>query len=92
MAPVFDHNQCLFSDLDNEQLQKPEWFIKKCRPRLGKDFALTAQNLLTDEIRSDLSRLREFSFTQHHTIKAEPERLSALGLIVRLQADNLLSV
>ena len=91
MAPVFDHNQCLFSDLDNEQLLKPEWFIKKCRPRLGKDFILTAQNLLTDEIRSNLLKLRDFSFMQHHTIKAEQERLDALSLIVRLQVDKILT-
>jgi len=84
-------NQCLFSDLDNEQLRKPEWFIKKCRPRLGKDFVLTAKNLLTDEIRGDLLKLRDFSFMQHHSIKAEPERLDALSLIVRSQADNLLT-
>ena len=35
MAPVFDHNRCLFFDLDNEQLLKPELYLKRYRPRLG---------------------------------------------------------
>ena len=91
MAPVFDHNQCLFFDLDNEQLQRPEWFLRKCRPRIGKDFVLMARNLLTDEIRSDLLRLKGFSFTQHDTIKAEQDRLDALSMIVRKQAEGILS-
>jgi len=90
MAPVFDHNRCLFPELDNEQLSKPEYYTAKCRPRLGKDFVLTARNLLTDDIRSDLYLLRDFSFSQHNAIKAEQERLDALSILVRDQAARIL--
>ena len=90
MAPAFDHNRSLFPDLDNDQLSKPEWYLKKCRPKLGTDFVLTARNLLNDRIRSDLEKLRGFSFVQHHAINAEQGRLDALSLIVRTQADMIL--
>ena len=94
MAPVFDHNQSLFPDLDNEQLAKPDWYLKKCRPRLGKSFILTARNLLTDAIRNDLEELKSsrFAFDQHLTINAEQERLDALSAIVKKQAEAILAM
>lgn len=92
MAPVFDHNQCLFPELDNEQLRSPEYYLNKCKPRLGKNFVLTARNLLTDSIRSDLAVLRDFTFSQHSAIKAEQERLDALSMIVRAQVAEILKL
>ena len=91
MASIFDHNQSLFPDLDNGQLAKPDWYLEKCRPRLGKSFVLTAQKLLTDEIRSDLRQMISFSFIQHPVIKAEQERLDALSMIVRKQVEKILA-
>ena len=91
MAPAFDHNRSLFPDLDIEQLSKPDWYLKKCRPRLGTDFVLTARNLLTDEIRMDLAKLKDFCFAQHDSIAAEKERIDALSAIIREQAAIILS-
>ena len=90
MAPIFDHNRSLFPDLDNEQLAKPEWYLEKCRPRIGKSFILTARNLLNDEIRDDLEKLRSFNFVQHPIITAEQERLDALSMIIRKQVEAIL--
>jgi len=90
MAPAFDHNRSLFPELDSDQLSNPDWYLKKCRPKIGTDFVLTARNLLTDEIRVDLEKLRDFSFMQHHTITAEKERLDALSAIVRGQTAMIL--
>ena len=90
MAPIFDHNRSLFPELDNEQLKKPDWYIDRCKPRLGKDFILTARNLLTDDIRSDLRRMTDFCFTQHPAMTAEQDRLDALSAIVREQAKKIL--
>jgi len=90
LAPVFDNNRSLFPDLDNDQLKNPGWYIEKCRPRLGKDFVLNARNLLTDDIRKDLVKLKEFNFTQHNDITVEEERLDALGMIVREQVSRIL--
>lgn len=90
MAPVFDHNRSLFPELDNDQLLRPKWYIDRCRPRLGKNFLLTARGLLTDEIRADLERLREFTFQPHPQIHTPQERLDALTAIVQGQLQQIL--
>lgn len=90
MAPVFDHNRSLLPELDNDQLAAPEWYLKRCRPRLGRDFLLTARGLLTEDIRRDLERLRDFAFRQHPDIHAEQERLDALSGIVQGQIRKIL--
>ena len=92
MSPVFDHNRSLFPELDNEQLSKPEWYLKQCRPRLGKDFLLTARGLLTEPIRRDLERLKDFAFQQHPSIHTEQERLDSLNRIVQKQVLQILDV
>lgn len=91
MAPVFDHNRSLLPELDNDQLTDPAWYLERCRPRLGRDFILNARGLLTASIRRDLERLQEFSFRQHPAIRAEQERLDALGSIVRKRIKDILA-
>ena len=83
MAPVFDNNKSLLPELDNDQLAAPDWYIARCRPRIGRDFLLTARGLLTAEIRADLEQLRDFTFQQHSEIPAEQVRLDALSSIVQ---------
>ena len=91
MAPVFDHNRSLLPALDNDQLAKPEWYLRHCRSRLGADFILTARGLLTEDIRKDLLRLRDFAFQQHPRIHAEQERLDALTAIMQNQIQQIIS-
>jgi len=90
MAPVFDHNRSLFPELDNNQLSSPNWYLQMCRPRLGKDFLLTARGLLTEPIRRNLERLRGFAFHQHPVIHTEQKRLDALNAIVQKQIFQIL--
>lgn len=90
MCPVFDHNRSLFPDLDQDQLEHPDWYIEHCRPILGKDFLITARGLLTAEIRSDLKNLRGFQFRQHEQITVPQERLYALSAIVNRQIQAIL--
>ena len=90
MAPVFDHNRSLFPELDEEQLSNPDWYLKHCRPRLGKDFLITARGLLTDSIRKDLERLQCFSFRQHPTIPVDQNLLKALTKLVQKQISCIL--
>ena len=54
MFPVFDNNRSLFPDLDQGQLEQPEWYLQKCKPMIGKDFLVTARGLLTPKIKSNL--------------------------------------
>jgi len=90
MAPIFDNNRSLFPELDEDQLGKPEWYIRKCCPRLGKDFVLTARGLLTSEIRSDLQNLKGFCFTPHPEIAIPQTRIDALNRIVNEQIRAIL--
>jgi len=90
MAPVFDHNLSLFPSLDGDQLTNPAWYVKKCHPKLGRDFVLNARQLMTDDIRRDLIALKDFSFTQHPHIAAEQSRLDALSSLVREQIRLIL--
>ena len=90
MCPVFDNNRSLFPDLDQDQLEHPNWYLERCRPIIGKDFLITARGLLTPEIRSDLMNLLGFQFRQHQDITAPQERLDALSAIVNRQIKAIL--
>ena len=61
------------------------------RPRLGQDFIRNAKGLLTDDIRRDLTELRDFTFQQHPHILAEQERVDALCKIVQGRIHLILS-
>ena len=90
MAPVFDNNQSLLFDLDDDQLENTEWSIRHCSPRLGVDFIATARGLMTDAIRSDLKNLQDFRFKQHSSIPAPQEQLDRLTAIVQHQLREIL--
>lgn len=91
IAPVFDHNRSLLPELDNDQLAAPEWYLRHYKPKLGQDFLCNARGLLTDDIRRDLTELKDFTFQQHPRIHAEQTRLDALSKIVQEQIRLILS-
>lgn len=91
MAPVFDHNRSLLPELDNDQLAEPAWYLRHCRPRLGQDFIRNAKGLLTEDIRRDLTELRDFTFHQHPSISADQSRLDRLNKIVQSQIALILA-
>ena len=90
MAPVFDNNRALFPELDEEQLAAPDWYIERCRPKLGRDFIITARGLLTEEIRADLEKLRGFQFENHPHLTISENRLELLGALVQRQLKQIL--
>ena len=90
MAPVFDNNRALFPELDEAELAAPDWYIAHCRPKLGRDFIVTARGLLTDEIRRELERLRDFHFKNHPRFPISENRLELLSGIVRQQLEQIL--
>ena len=90
-APVFDHNRSLLFDLDEDQLANPDWYISKCRPRIGVDFIKTARGMLTDRIRQDLRNLDGFQFASHPAIKLPSARLTRLSAIVERQRRAILA-
>ncbi len=90
MAPIFDNNRALFPELDEDALAAPDWYIDHCRPKLGRDFIITARGLLTDEIRADLEKLKGFQFANHPRIPINETRLELLNAIVQRQIDLIL--
>ena len=91
MAPVFDNNRALFPELDDDALTAPDWYIAHCRPKLGRDFIVTARGLLTDEIRADLEKLKAFHFENHPHIPIDEKRLELLSAMVRRQLERILA-
>lgn len=91
LCPVFDNNRSLFPDLGQEQLENPDWYLGKCKPKLGRDFLITARGLMTPEIRGDLKNLTGFQFHQHDRIRAPQERLDALSSNVNRQIREILN-
>lgn len=92
MAPIYDNNRSLLFDMDTDQLRNPEWCIRTCSPRFGTDFIATARGMLTDDIRTDLNRLKHFHFSQHPYISIELDRLKRLDTIVQYQLKRILEV
>ena len=90
MAPVFDNNRALFPELDNEALAAPDWYIRHCHPKLGRDFIITARGLLTEEIRADLEKLRDFHFKNHPHLPIDETRLALLSALVQRQIRLIL--
>ena len=90
MAPVFDNNRALFPELDEDQLADPEWYIERCHPKLGRDFVLTARALLTEEIRADMEKLRDFRFLNHPQLPISEVRLELLNGLVQRQLARIL--
>ena len=90
MAPVFDNNRALFPELDEDQLAAPGWYIEHCRPKLGRDFIVTARGLLTEEIRADLEALCDFRFANHPRLPISEKRLELLSDLVQSQRERIL--
>lgn len=61
-APMFDTTEVCCSISTKISWRSPEWYISKCRPRIGMDFIKTAKGMLTDEIRQELKNLDGFRF------------------------------
>lgn len=90
MALVFDNNRSLFRELDKGQLADPVWYIQKCRPKLGKDFMVTARGLLTPKIQNDLKNLSGFHVRQHPDILLSQKRIALLEKMINDRLTALL--
>lgn len=90
MALVFNNNRSLFPELYKGQLADQVWYIQKCRPKLGKDFMVTARGLLTPEIQNDLKNLIGFRFRQHPTFQLSQKRIALLEKIINDHLTALL--
>lgn len=91
MAPVFDNNRSLFYSVDEDCMRNFSYYVRNAVPRLGTDFNITASQLLTPSIRSDLKNLLGFNFEQHPVIEASQQRLDNLSRLVDSQINLILN-
>lgn len=92
MAPIYDNNRSLLFDLDDDQLSNADWYIRRCRPRIGSsDFVQIAKAVMTSEIISVLKNLKGFSFAPHPDIEINDARLKTLSEIVNNQINAILN-
>ena len=84
MSPVFDNNRSLLFDMQ----EYDEKTIRNKIPRLGGDFNVLANKLLTPDIRSDLVNLRNFSFQYREGIPEK--RLEMAEKLINSQIENIL--
>lgn len=89
-APLYDNNRSLLFDLDDDQLERADWFIQKVKPRIGKSFLSMGKGMLTDSIRKDLKNLQGFRFENHSRVFISDKRLQILSRIVNRQISALL--
>lgn len=89
-APIYDNNRSLLFDLDDDQLERADWFIQKLKPRIGKSFISVGKGMLTDSIRKDLKKLQGFQFENHSGVFISDKRLQILSKVVNGQIAVLL--
>ena len=88
-APLYDNNRSLLFDLDDDQLERADWFIQKAKPRIGKSFLSVGKDMLTDSLRKDLKKLQGFRFENHSGVFISDDRLQILSRIVYRQIAAL---
>lgn len=94
-SKIFDLNLALFGSLSKENLTDFYYYACSTRPKIGDDFTLVAQRLLTPEIRQDLEKLVDFSFSfrggKIGDIEYEDWRVKLTEEIIRTQVKAILS-
>ncbi len=89
MAPVFDHNRALFPGVPDAGLLQGN-VLEGREPKIGEDFNLTANDVLTPDIKADLKNLHGFRFLRDGKYNLPERRLCAIESLVAKQIDNIL--
>lgn len=90
-APVFDHNMALLARAMQSDLDDFEHYYRGLGHKIGGEFVDVARKLLTPEIRPDVEKLTDFSFTENVKYNLPPERLDFLTKAVRRQISGILN-
>ena len=92
MAPVFDHNRSMLFNLSDERFMAQDMDgLIDIYPRLMGEFNLNANDMLTDEIISDLRNLSGFQFSRHGRFDWPEERLRKFEHFIDRQIDKILN-
>lgn len=90
-APVFDHNMALLARAMQSDLDDFEHYYRGLGHKIDGEFVDVARKLLTPEIRPDVEKLTDFSFTEDAKYNLPPDRLDFLTRAVRRQISGILN-
>ncbi len=91
MAPVFDHNRSMLFHMDDDRFMRQNMdCLIDIYPRLMGEFNINANDMLTDEIRSDLKNLSGFAFIPHEKYNWPKVRLEKYQKFMDTQIDRIL--
>ena len=91
MAPNFDYNLALLPYVIDSEFSDIGTKLLDYGPKIGTDFTALGQSMMTDDIRSDVEKLRDYHFTFRGDTKFSPDRVGVLEKIVQTQIDAVLS-
>lgn len=92
MAPVFDHNRSMLFNMDDERFMRQNMdCLIDIYPRLMGEFNINANEMLTNQIRSDLKNLTGFTFTPHEKYNWPKARLEKYQKFMDKQIDRILN-
>lgn len=90
-APVFDLNLALLPYVEQQEFTQIGDKLLEMGPKIGDDFVQVGQEVMTDEIRTDLNELKDFTFEFEGDERFTKERVDILNQIVHKQINAILS-
>lgn len=89
-APFYDQNLCLFGNLSKDDFDHPDRHVYYRSPRFYRDFTELGQKMITEDIASDVEKLKDFSFKFRGDEHFSEWKVEGTERIIRMQAKALL--
>ncbi|MCR5129614.1 MAG: hypothetical protein K6B69_16110 [Lachnospiraceae bacterium] len=91
MAPIYDLNLSLFGDDKKQTFEDIYSCVSSHHPSFGGDFVRLGHQMLTEELRTAVSEMQDFTFSFRGNDEFEEWRVKKLEEIIRKQAKAILS-
>ena len=94
-APLYDHNLQMLCRVTDDNLVSRQVFDKYCGdsgfgPCMYDNFIATAKQVMNDDIRSRLIRMKGFKLKKHTRYNLQDDRINKLNKLINSQIDFLL--
>ncbi|MCR5126857.1 MAG: hypothetical protein K6B69_02015 [Lachnospiraceae bacterium] len=91
MAPIYDLNLSLFGDDKKQTFEDIYSCVSSHHPSFGGDFVRLGHQMLTEELRTAVSEMQDFTFRFRGNDEFEEWRVKKLEEIIRKQAKAILA-
>lgn len=91
MAPIYDLNLSLFGDDKKQTFEDIYSCVSSHHPSIGGDFVRLGHQMLTEELRTAVSEMQDFTFDFRGNDEFEEWRVKKLEEIIHMQAKVILS-